>query len=303
MRALSIACALLLGAHATAMAEEPARANSDAEAAPITAPAKLAPVLSLQAIENRTWGAGRLVKGKRAAGKVAFTFDDGPDLVTTPLILDALEQFDVPATFFVVGRRFANENGSSRAGAELLREIADRGFTIGNHTSRHHRLDNQSYRRGKESIARNAEDIAEILGAQPRLFRPPFGATTREIRSHLRQRGDTLVMWSIDPRDFKRTPDKVLRRRVVQQILRGDGGVIVLHDTKPWTARILPGVLKDLEAANCKRLKQGRVPVLPVSLHYFMRDPDGSPRPIPPETVNITQKALSDLKNRCQNGH
>jgi peptidoglycan/xylan/chitin deacetylase (PgdA/CDA1 family) len=258
--------------------------------------------LKEQAFHNQTWGAGRLVKGKNAQGKVAFTFDDGPDLKTTPQILKALEEFNVPATFFVVGRRFANKNSSSQAGAKLLAEIASRGFTIGNHTSRHHRLDKQGFKRGKQSIERNAQDIAEVVGYQSRLFRPPFGAITGKIKRLLRQRGDTLVMWSIDPRDFKRTKDEVLRRRVVAQILRNEGGVIVLHDTKPWTARVLPLVLQDLENANCERLERGERPVLPVSLHYFMRDPDGKPRPIPAEIVNNTQAALERLSDRCKNG-
>lgn len=282
MRLLSISCALLMALVASARAED----------------------LDLreQGVHNQTWGAGRLVKGKNAGGKIAFTFDDGPDPETTPLILKALEEFHVPATFFVVGRRFANKNSSSRAGAKLLAEIAQRGFTVGNHTSRHHRLDKQSFERGKASIERNADDIAKVVGYRTRLFRPPFGAITGKIKRLLRQRGDTLVMWSIDPQDFKRTKDEVIRRRVVSQILRNEGGVIVLHDTKPWTARALPLILQDLENANCERLERGKRPVLPVSLHYFMRDPNGTPRAIPAEIVNNTQAALKRLSDRCKNG-
>ncbi len=282
MRALPLACALLMAQGATAQAE-------DVD-------------LEKQGIQNRTWGTGRMVKGHNAEGKVAFTFDDGPDIETTPLILDALEEFQVPATFFVVGRRFANKNSTSLAGAELVAEIARRGFTVGNHTSRHHRLDKQGFLLGKLHIERNADAIAKVLGYRTRLFRPPFGAITVKIKRLLRQRGDTLVMWSIDPRDFKRTKDEILRKRVVSQILAKDGGVILLHDTKTWTARALPLILQDLENANCERLERGERPVLPVSLHYFMRDPDGTPRSIPAEIVNNTQAALENLSNRCKNG-
>lgn len=255
--------------------------------------------LDRQVVENQSWGAGRLVKGKRARGKVAFTFDDGPDIATTSLILDTLESFEVPATFFVVGRRFSKKTAT--AGADLIADIARRGFTIGNHTSRHHRLDKQSFERGSRDIARNAREIAGILGYRPRLFRPPFGVITREIRKYVRQRGDTLVMWSIDPRDFQRTPDDVLRRRVVRQILNNNGGVVLLHDTKPWTARALPGILQDLEKENCRRLSLGRQPIQPVSLHYFMRDLDGKARPVPAEILNNTQAAAEKLAERCQN--
>ncbi len=285
-----MALSIVLGTFAPAGAEE-------------SEPAPQSDTKELQAKENTTWGAGRLVKGKRAGGKVAFTFDDGPDLKTTPRILDALERYEVPATFFVVGTRFAKNNGSSRAGADLLVEIAQRGFTVGNHTRRHRRIHDKNYRASKAAIAANADDIKKLLGYRPHLFRPPYGVITRKIKRLLRRRGDTLVMWSIDPKDSRRTPDKVLRRRVVAQILRKNGGVLVLHDTKPWTARVLPGILQDLESANCARLKRGKEPVLPVSLHYFMRDQDGGPRPIPSEIVNNTQASLERLSKRCKNGN
>ena len=71
MRLLSLVCVFLLCSTAPAFAQ-------DSE-------------LDKQEIQNQTWGAGRLVKGKVAGGKVAFTFDDGPEPETTPLILDALE--------------------------------------------------------------------------------------------------------------------------------------------------------------------------------------------------------------------
>jgi peptidoglycan/xylan/chitin deacetylase (PgdA/CDA1 family) len=256
-----------------------------------------------QAVHNSTWGSGKTIKGKEAVGYVAFTFDDGPDPETTPRILDTLEDHRVPATFFVVGRRFANKNSASRAGADILRDMARRGFTIGNHTSRHHRLDLENFETSRKSIHQNARDIEKLVGYQPRLFRPPFGATTARVRRLLSERNDTLVMWSIDPRDYRRQKKAELRERVTRQILEKGGGVVLLHDTKTWTAGALPGILKDLEEANCARLKAGKPLILPVSLHYFLRDPDGSPRPIPPETVNNTQANLDALTKRCQNGN
>ena len=253
-----------------------------------------------QEAQDRAWGSGKTIKGKEAVGYVAFTFDDGPDLQTTPQILDTLEEHGVPATFFVVGRRFAHNNSSSRAGAKLLQEMARRGFTIGNHTSRHHRLDEEDFTSASTSIQRNAADLERILGYQPRLFRPPFGAITAKLRRLLRQRSDTIVMWSIDSKDFQRRGHKDLRQRVGAEILENDGGVVLLHDTKLWTARALGGILEDLEKANCRRLESGERLILPVSLHYFLRDQDSSPRAIPSERVNITQRALESLTKRCQ---
>lgn len=280
MRLPWLACSLLLAWSASVFAQDGQGAEQEAE--------------------DSTWGAGKTIKGKEAIGYVAFTFDDGPDIHSTPLVLDTLEEYGVPATFFVVGRRFANKNSTSRAGAKLLQDMARRGFTIGNHTSRHHRLDQEDFQTGRQSIQRNASDIERFLGYQPRLFRPPFGATTTKIRSLLKQRNDTIVMWNIDPRDFQRGQRQDLRRRVTAQILANDGGVVLLHDTKTWTAQALAGILEDLEKANCERLEGGQRLILPVSLHYFLRDQDGTPRAIPPETVNNTQETLQSLTKRCQ---
>ena len=219
------------------------------------------------------------------------------------MILDVLEAHEVPATFFVVGRRFANKNPSSQAGSKLLQEIAERGFTIGNHTSRHHRLDVESLELGSRSISQNAKDIEDLIGYRPYLFRPPFGVTTAKVRRFLASRNDTMVMWNIDPQDFQRTEVEELRKRVVEQILRSEGGVIVLHDTKPWTAAALDGILLDLEAENCRRLESNRPLLIPVSLHYFLRDRDGSPRAIPPETVNNTQTKIDSIGTTCKKGN
>ena len=87
---------------------------------------------------------------------------------------------------------------------------------------------------------------------------------------------------------------------MVAQILAKSGGVVLLHDTKPWTARALPGILKDLERANCQRLQDGQSVILPVSLHYFLRNRDGGPRPIPTEVLNTTQGTIEALSKRCE---
>lgn len=247
------------------------------------------------------WGGAKVVGGKEAPGYVAFTFDDGPDLTSTPVILETLERYQVPATFFVVGRHFATKTDTARAGAELLKDMETRGFTIGNHTTNHQNLPMLSASAARAAIDKNADALEAVLGHPVHLFRPPFGATTAAIRRLLRKRGDTMVRWNIDSQDFQRTQRRGMAERVLGDILRKGGGVVLFHDTKRATARILPGFLEDLEQANCDRQSQGLEPILPVSLHYFLRDQNGSPRRIPAKVLKETQKAVDRLTNRCQN--
>lgn len=261
-----------------------------------------APEAALQQQEDSHWGGGGTIRGDEHPNYVTFTFDDGPDPDTTPAVLEALQAHNVPAAFFVVGRRFVGASPASQEGATLLQSMAAMGFLIGNHTTNHHSLAQQPFASAAKSIVANAKDLARVLGYEPRLFRPPFGATTAKIRKLLRTRGDTLVRWNIDPQDFHRDKRKDLREEVVRTILARNGGVVLLHDTKVATARALKGILEDLEQANCQRLAEGQSPILPVSLHYFMRNPDGSARPIPPEVLKTTQINLTSLRKACKIG-
>ncbi len=246
-----------------------------------------------------SWADAKIVGGKEAPGFVAFTFDDGPDLTTTPIVLETLEEYRVPATFFVVGRHFAKPNDTARAGADLLRDMERRGFTIGNHTTNHQNLPKLSAKAAKLAVAKNADDLERVLGHAVHLFRPPFGATSGAVRRMLRKRGDTMVRWSIDSHDFQKELRRGMVERVLSQILARNGGVILFHDTKKGTARKLPLILKGLEEANCARIADGERPILPVSLHYFLRNKDGSPRTIPPEVLKTTQNTMDRLAERC----
>jgi len=242
-----------------------------------------------------------MIGGREAPAYVAFTFDDGPEPKITRQILDTLELYEVPATFFAVGRHFAKNTDGARAGADLLREMEERGFSIGNHTTDHQNLPTLSLAQARQAIAKNANDLATVLGHPVHLFRPPYGATTGPLRRMLHKRGDTVVRWNIDSRDYARGERTGVGERVLGDIIAKNGGVVLMHDTKPWTARALPDLLDKLELANCQRLKDGKSPIVPVSLHYFLRNKSGAPRPIPPEVLKATQKTLDRLSKRCKN--
>lgn len=216
------------------------------------------------------------------------------------MVLDALERYDVPATFFVVGWRFAKDNESSRQHAAILERIVRSGHLVGNHTYSHKNLAELTVKAMRREIDRNTAALARHLGYVPHAFRPPYGAVNNRARAHLESEGFTEVRWSIDTHDFRSDLQKSLRKRTVQRIIEAQGGVVLMHDTKKGTAQHIAGILDDLEAENCRRLSSGERLLVPVSLHYFMRNLDGSPRPIPPEVEARTQRYRERLPARCE---
>lgn len=245
-------------------------------------------------------GAAKRVRGKQPKGYVAFTFDDGPSEKTTTRVLDALDAHDVPATFFVVGWRLQDGRRRVKERIEVLRDIVRRGHLIGNHTFKHRKLDTLGARRQRAEIDKTHDALQSLLGFRPYLFRAPYGRMTGTARRHLASRAYTEVRWNIDPTDFLIKEPQRLRERVMQQLLAAGGGVVLLHDTKAWTAAALPGILDDLTEENCRRHKVGETLIVPVSLHYFIRDPDDAARPIPEAVAQRTERYERRLRAACQ---
>src|SRR6185437_769341 len=99
---------------------------------------------------------------------VYLTFDDGPDPHTTPALLDLLEEQDLKATFFLVGK-------NCRKHPELVKRIHDGGHTLGNHTFHHLWLPGLPTGIINAEIVGTNKIIEDITGTTPHVFRPPFG--------------------------------------------------------------------------------------------------------------------------------
>jgi hypothetical protein len=82
-------------------------------------------------------------------------------------------------------------------------------------------------------------------------------------------------------------------------ILHDGGGIVLMHDVKPITAKIINDVLDDLEAENCRRLGAKEEPIWPVSLHYFLRDDARTARSIPADVTKRTDAYKAALPARC----
>ncbi|PSL48546.1 peptidoglycan/xylan/chitin deacetylase (PgdA/CDA1 family) [Salsuginibacillus halophilus] len=162
------------------------------------------------------------LSGPTDQNQIALTFDDGPDPRFTPGVLDVLEEFDVPATFFVMGARAEAEPG-------LLQRMQDEGHIVGNHTFWHPDLvEEGDVATLLNEVDRTDEIIEEVLGFEPILFRPPYGFLDEELASELVERDYSIIAWSVDSLDWQDlTPDEI-RTNVVDDI--APGAIVLMHD-------------------------------------------------------------------------
>jgi len=160
-------------------------------------------------------------------GELALTFDDGPNPVWTPRLLDLLASHDVRATFFLVGSR-------AQAQPALVHQIVAAGHLIGNHSWSHPNLALSSARRIDEELSRTNQILAQIAGAPIRYFRPPYGARRPEVLRAARRLGMLPVLWNAMTSDWKNPSADAIANRLTHKIDRlrrqGQAANIVLHD-------------------------------------------------------------------------
>jgi peptidoglycan/xylan/chitin deacetylase (PgdA/CDA1 family) len=187
----------------------------------LAAIAHLAPAVS-------SWRQARCLLAPRLSGvgsadHVALTFDDGPDLASTPAFLDVLETLDWRATFFLLGRQVRSAGG-------LSREIVERGHEVGVHGDQHisHLRRPVSWTTRDVLAARDV--IAEATGRPPVWFRPPYGAVAASSLVAARRAGLRTVLWTCWGRDWRAD---ATARSITDTIERArrPGATVLLHDT------------------------------------------------------------------------
>src|SRR4051794_6463803 len=176
--------------------------------------------------------------------KLLLSFDDGPDLRGTPLILDELDRRGLKAIFFVTGWRLKGERPEDIARRDLVRKIAAHGHLVANHTMSHHDLCQNPAEQAAE-IDASTELIAETTGVRPLLFRSPYGAFCRSLEAALTARGLPDIGWNIDPQDWKtaNSEDAVLSYLTNKVDKLKGRGIMLLHDTHEASVHALPRFL------------------------------------------------------------
>ena len=111
---------------------------------------------------------------------IALTFDDGPNTVITPQVLDLLEEHGILASFFLIARNITPES------AEVVRRAKAMGCDIENHTVTHPFMDKLSLEEIRKEVDTCTEKIVAITGEEPKFFRPPFIAVSKEMYDNMK---------------------------------------------------------------------------------------------------------------------
>ena len=174
---------------------------------------------------------GQDLEGKKL---VALTFDDGPSGATTGRLLDILAEKGVKATFFVLGSRAEQESDL------LRRQVAE--HEVGSHTMGHMDMTKMSVE-AVRADTKQVRGVIEAAGGELRLVRPPYGLSGGAVRGVM---GTPLVLWTVDPEDWRVREAGTVRQRVVEAAF--DGAIILMHDIYDSTVDAVGGIIDDLRA-------------------------------------------------------
>ena len=198
---------------------------------------------------------------------VALTFDDGPHATFTPKLLDMLAARDLKATFFVVGQ-------NAEEYPEILKRIVREGHEVASHSWSHPNLGKMSDEAVRRELQKTDDAIVAAIGKRPTLMRPPYGSiTANQKRWFFEEFGYRIIMWDVDPLDWKRPGPSVVTARILKETKAGS--IILAHDIHGPTIEAMPGTFDQL-------IKKGFKSVTVTELLSMARTP---PKPTPSPSV------------------
>lgn len=160
---------------------------------------------------------------------IVLTFDDGPDPVWTPRVLDKLKEYDAHAVFFVTGTMASRYPG-------LVKRMVDEGHEVGLHTFNHPDLSYQSQARIDWELSQNQLVLAGAAGIRTSLFRPPYSSfadamddKSWPVTQYIGSRGYLTVVNNTDSEDWKRPGVRTIIKNATPK--HGKGAIVLMHDS------------------------------------------------------------------------
>ena len=171
---------------------------------------------------------------------VYFTFDDGPDEVSTPWILDLLGKEKVPSTFFCLGSQIEKH-------PKLYDDIVIKGHAIGNHTYNHEKGSETSTSTYISSVHKTDALV------KSNLFRPPYGRITKNQCISLKLEGKKIIMWTWNSQDYNQnvSPESIVKKAA---LIKG-GDILLFHSNSKSAEKLkrcLPEVIRIIKEKNLK---------------------------------------------------
>jgi len=196
--------------------------------------------------------------GSSGRDAVAITFDDGPDPLTTPLLLGLLSKYNVKATFFVVGAKAEKH-------PHIIKDILSSGHSIGNHTFTH---DVMIMLKSPKKLRQEIELTQTLLkgfGIIPFAFRPPAGIVNPGLGQVLEKQNMFCLNYSCRGLDAGNRRIKNLSKKILRKIRKED--ILLLHDVRPphnSRGTQIPEWLDEIECVLAGIAQKG-LRVLPIS--------------------------------------
>lgn len=177
-------------------------------------------------------------RGEDEEKVIALTFDAAWGADKTRGIMDILEEYDAGGTFFLVGFWLDKY-------PDMTREIAERGFEMGNHSANHLNMPKLNDETMRAEISSVNARIEQLAGVKPKFFRAPYGDYSDRLMTAVEGEGMVGVQWSIDTLDWKGLSAAEITERVVPKAKSGD--IVLFHNNSDHVLDALPLVLMGLK--------------------------------------------------------
>lgn len=177
-----------------------------------------------------------ICSGRADTNSISITFDDGPDEIYTPKVLEVLKEYSAPACFFIIGSKIKGREN-------ILNEIVKNGHELGNHTYTHsYWIDFKNQKGFEKEIKMTESEIEAVCGLKTQYFRPPYGVTTPGLAAACKSLKYSVIAWNIRSLDAgKDTEEQILNR--INPVL-APGSIILFHDKSEKTVNVLRKVLE-----------------------------------------------------------
>lgn len=180
-------------------------------------------------------------ESERILRNVVLTFDDGPSIDHTPVLLDILSKQDVKAVFFVLGKRLATQEG-----IDIATRAVHEGHTLGNHTYSHPDLRNLNQRQVLDELSRT-HDLISKCNCDCKFFRPPFGKNSTSAKKVVEDFGYQTIMWNVNTIDWKLRSGELWVDHTILKISNLPRSIVLMHDIHGSTITYMESFIQKIK--------------------------------------------------------
>lgn len=172
--------------------------------------------------------------------KISLTFDDGPDEIVTPKIIEILQNHHVKGNFFFIG-------SEAEKYPQVVKNAYENGNLVLSHSYHHVDLTTLSNAEQADEINNAGLAIQTIIGKEPAMIRPPYGETNETLIANAKDKGYSVIIWSIDTLDWSQKDAENIIKNVTDNLRNGD--IILMHSDseKTETAKALPTIIEAVQ--------------------------------------------------------